>query len=198
MSESVLDTIRKRRTIRRYTDQDVTDEQVDTLLEMAMSAPNRLNRQPWHFVVIRDKELQKRLADHLGLHPYLETAPVVIAVAARPSLSTTWQMDVSAAVENMMIAATAMGLGTAWVGEPDSVLWTITEEMLHNSLHIPSELGVRILALIAIGHPAEERPPHRRHDRFDPTKVHYGLWEGRRLGKRAQEPIWADAPEAAQ
>lgn len=182
MNEVVLDTIRKRRTIRKYTDQEITGEQIDTLLEMAMSAPNRLNRQPWHFIVIRDKSLQKKLADFLGLHPYLEQAPVLIAAAARPSLSSTWAMDLSAAIENMLIAATAMGLGTAWVGEPDGVLWTMGEEMLSEALHIPSELGVRIPALIAVGYPAEERRPHGRQDRFDQTKVHYDVWEGRKLG----------------
>lgn len=185
MEKTVLDAIRQRRTIRRYTDRDVTGEQVDTLLEMAMCAPNRLNRQPWHFVVIRDQELQTELADYLGLHPYLETAPVVIAVGARPERSTTWQMDVSAAIENMLIAATAMGLGTAWVGEPDSVLWAKAEEMLRTSLHIPTQLGVRIAALITVGYPAEEPKPHGRHDRFDPTKVHYGSWEQRRLSGEA-------------
>jgi nitroreductase len=182
MSQQVLDTIRKRRTIRHYTEQDVSDEQVDTLLEVAMSAPNRLNRQPWHFIVIRDRKLQKKLADFLGLHPYLETAPVVIAVGARPELSPTWQMDVSAAIENLLIAATAMSLGTAWVGEPDSMLWTMVEEMLHEALHVPPELGLRIPALITVGHPAQERSPHSAHDRFDQTKVHYGFWEGRHLG----------------
>ena len=181
MSDQMLDTIRKRRTIRRYTDQELSDQQIETLLEMAMSAPNRLNRQPWHFVVIRDKRLQKKLADFLGLHPYLETAPVVIAAAARPKLSTTWQMDVSAAIENMLIAATAMGLGTAWVGEPGSTLWNMAEEMLHDALHIPAELGVRIPALVAVGYPAQERRPHSKHDRFDRTKIHYGLWESRKL-----------------
>ncbi len=182
MQETVLNTIRQRRTIRHYTDQEVTDDQIDTLLEMAMCAPNRLDQQPWHFIVIRDKDLQTRLADHLGLHPYLETAPVVIAAGARPERSTTWQMDISAAIENVLIAATAMGLGTAWVGEPDTVLWTAAEEMLHDALHIPVQLGLRIPALIAVGYPAEQRPPHGRHDRFDRTKVHYGLWERRQLG----------------
>ena len=185
MRDEILETIRKRRTIRRYADHDVDNEQVETLLEVAMTAPNRLNRQPWHFIVIRDKKLQKKLADLLGLHPYLETAPVVIAAAARPKLSPTWQMDLSAAVENMMIAATAMGLGTAWVGEPGSVLWTMAEEMLHDELHVPKELGVQIPALIAVGYPAEERPAHGKHDRFDRTKVHYGLWEGRELSSEA-------------
>jgi nitroreductase len=182
MSNHVLDTIRKRRTIRSFTAREVTDEQIDTLLELAMSAPNRLNRQPWHFLVLRDKDLQRKLADFLGLHPYLEQAPVVIAAAARPEISPTWQMDLSAAIENMLIAATAMGLGATWLGEPDSLLWSMAEEMLHDALHIPAELGVRIPALISLGYPAHERPPHGRHDRFDRTKVHYGVWEGRRLG----------------
>lgn len=181
MGNPVLDTIRKRRTIRRFTDEDISEEIVDTLLEMGLTAPNRLNRQPWHFIVIRDKALQKRLADLLGLHPYLEKAPVLIAAAARPKVSTTWQMDISAAIENLLIAATSLGLGTSWVGEPDSVIWTMAEDMLREALHIPNQLGVRIPALIAVGHPAEERPPHGRHDRFDRTKVHYGVWEGRRL-----------------
>lgn len=181
MNEAVLDTIRKRRTTRRFDDREVTGEQVETLLEMAMDAPNRLNRQPWHFVVIRDKKLQKKLADLLGLHPYLELAPVLIAPVARPKVSTTWQMDISAAIENMLIGATAMGLGTAWVGEPGSVLWSMAEEMLHDALHVPQELGVRIPALVAVGYPAEDRPPHNMKDRFDRTKVHYGLWENRKL-----------------
>lgn len=184
MADSVLDTIRKRRTIRRFTELNVSEEAVDTLLEMALTAPNRLNRQPWHFIVIRDKALQKNLADLLGLHPYLEKAPVLIAAAARPKVSTTWQMDLSAAIENMLIAATALGLGTSWVGEPGSVVWTMAEDMLHEALHIPTELGVRIPALIAVGHAAEKRPPHGRHDRFDRTKVHYGVWEGRRLSSQ--------------
>ena len=59
--EETLDLIRKRRTIRRFTEEDVSREQVETLLEMAMCAPNRLDRQPWHFVVIRDKALQKQI-----------------------------------------------------------------------------------------------------------------------------------------
>jgi nitroreductase len=185
MNNGVLETIRDRRTIRRFTDQEVSDDQVDTLLEAAMYAPNRLNRQPWHFVVIRDKRLQKHLADFLGLHPYLEEAPVLIAAAARPELSTTWMMDLSAAVENMLLAATALGLGTAWVGEPDSVRWTMAEEVISDAIHVPAEIDMRIPALIAVGYPAQTRPPHKRSDRFDPTKVHYGVWEGRRLDARA-------------
>jgi nitroreductase len=133
----------------------------------------------WHFVVIGDKELQKHMADILRVHPYLEQAPVVIAVCALPQASPTWMMDVSAATENMLLAATAMGLGGAWVGAPDTVLWDLLEEFLRDALAIP--LDVRIPTLVALGHPAQERPPHGKHDRFDRTKVHYGQWEELKL-----------------
>ena len=175
MSKDILDVMRKRRTIRKFTEKDVSEEQVETLLEMAMCAPTRLNRQPWHFVVIRDKELQKQLADLLRVHPYLETAPAVIAVCGLPAASPTWIMDVSAATENMLLAATAMGLGAAWVGAPDTTLWDLCEEALCDALAIPLD-DVRIPALVAVGHPAQELPPHGKHDRFDRTKVHYGKW----------------------
>ena len=123
VGEAMLDMIRKRRTIRQFTGEDVSQEQIETLLEMAMCAPNRLDRRPWHFVVIRDKVLQKQIADILRIHPYLETAPVVIAVCGLPEVSSTWLMDVSAATENMMLAAPAMGLAATWIGNPGDVVW---------------------------------------------------------------------------
>jgi nitroreductase len=177
MSKNVLDVIRKRRTIRKFTDQEVSQEQIDLILEMAMCAPNRLNRQPWHFIVVQDKGKQKEFADFLRIHSYLEDASAVIVACAVPKASTTWTMDVSAAVENMMIGATALGLGTAWVGAPDSVTWTMFEEHVRDALSIPIE--VRVVALVSVGYPTEERPPHGKEDRFDPNKVHYGRWENR-------------------
>jgi len=180
MSESLLDVIRQRRTIRQFTDEDVAEEQLEALLEAAMYAPNRLNRQPWHFVVIRDKAIQKQMADLLRIHPYIEAAPVVVAVGGLPKASPTWMMDISAATENMLLAATALGLGTAWVGAPDTVMWNMLEETLRDALAVPHE-DVRIASLVAVGHPAQELPPHGKHDRFDRTKVHYNKWGNRKL-----------------
>ncbi len=175
MSQAMLDLIRKRRTIRQFTDEDVSQEEIETLLEMAMCAPNRLDRRPWHFVVIRDKEMKKYLAETLRVYNYLEQAPVVIAVCGLPEVSPTWIMDVSAATENMALAATAMGLGVAWVGAPGTVMWDRCEEALYDALDIQRD-GVRIPLVLAIGHPAEELPPHGKHDRFDPARVHYDKW----------------------
>jgi nitroreductase len=174
VSEEMLDLIRKRRTIRRFTQEDVSEEQVETLIEMAMCAPNRLDRQPWHFVITRNKVLHRQLADLLRIHPYLEQAPVVIAVCGVPEVSPTWVMDVSAATENLLLAATAMGLGGAWIGSPDTVIWNTCEQSLHDSLGIPA--NVRIPFLVVVGHPAEQPPPHGKHDRLVRTKVHYGKW----------------------
>jgi nitroreductase len=179
MDETMLDLIRRRRTVREFAEEDVSDEQVDTLLEMAMCAPNRLDRQPWHFVVIRDKQLQGLLADVLRIHPYLQAAPVVIAVCASPETSLTWMLDASAATENMLLAATSMGLGGAWIGAPGSAWWDLCEETLHDAIGIP--LNMRIPILVALGHPAEQLPPHGKHDRFDRKRVHYGKWLERNL-----------------
>ena len=179
MTQEVFDTIRKRRTVRKFTDQEVSQEQIDLLLEMAMYAPNRLNRQPWHFIVIRDRGIQNQFADFLRIHSYLEDASAVVVACAMPKVSPTWAMDVSAAVENMMVGATALGLGTAWVGSPDTVTWSMFEESVRDSLAIP--IDVRVVALVAVGYPAKDPKPHTKEDRFDPNKVHYGRWENRKL-----------------
>jgi nitroreductase len=99
---------------------------------------------------------------------------VLFAIGANPAESATWMMDISAAAENLLLAATAMGLGGAWFGAPDTAFWDQTEALLREELSIPEH--VRIPTILAIGHPAEEPPPHGKHDRFVRTKVHYGKW----------------------
>ena len=175
MTEDMLDLIRKRRTIRRFTAERVNEEQVETLLEMAMCAPNRLDRQPWHFVVIRDQDLKRQIAETCQGRPqYIEQAPVLIAMCANPAESPTWMMDISAAAENLLLGATAMGLGGAWFGSPDTTFWPKTESLLKDAVGAPAH--IRIPTMLAIGYPAEEPPPHGKDDRFARGKVHYGKW----------------------
>jgi nitroreductase len=88
-------------------------------------------------------------------------------------------MDVSAAIENMLIAATSLGIGSAWVGSPDTVMWSMFEEAAHDALAIPCD--VRIVSLVALGYPHEAPTPHSKDERFDPLKVHYDRWENRGL-----------------
>lgn len=172
--EQVLDVIRKRRTVRAFTDEEVTDEQVETILQMAMYAPTYMNRQPWHFVVVRDKELQKSLGETLGVRPYIQQASAVIAVYGDPNISNTWDLDGCAAIENMLIAATALGLGSAWAGSPGNLAWDEAEELMKVALKVPS--GFRALSLVCLGHPAKMVVPHTKDERYDKTRVHYGNW----------------------
>lgn len=181
----VLDTIRKRRTVRRFTSQDVTDEQVKKLVLAAMSAPSAVNRRPWHFLVIRDPATKRLIADTVRLHPYIEQAPVVIAALADISLSPSWKLDMCAAVENLLLAAQAMGLGGAWSGEPGTTLQEMAEDLLREKTGFPRE--VKLFAFVAIGRPEKELPPHEADPDFTETHVHYGAWEKLKL-----RGAWAD------
>jgi nitroreductase/HSP20 family molecular chaperone IbpA len=171
---AVLDAMRRRRSIRKFKDQDVGDEAVETLLEMAMYAPSRLNKRPWHFLVVRNPEVRRRIARELHVHSFLEGAPLLIAVAAKPEVSPTWLMDVSAAIQNMLLAAEAQGLGAVWVGAPGTVEWEPVETVLREMLAIPEE--VRVVSLVAVGYPAQEVAPHDKDLHFDRTRVHYERW----------------------
>lgn len=174
MEQDVFEAIRKRRTVRSFTDEDVPTEQVETILEMGMYAPTYMNRKPWHFVVIRDKDLQTELGETLGVRPYIQQAAVVIAVYGDPTISNTWELDGCAAIENMLIAATAMGLGSAWAGSPGNVAWGDAEELMGKALNVPK--GFHALSLVCLGHPAKMVVPHTKDERYDQTRVHYGSW----------------------
>ena len=166
--ESMLSTIKKRRSIRRYTDQPVTDEQIRQLLEAAMAAPSADNIQPWEFVVVRDPALKGELA---RTHPWSDMAAdaaVVFVVCANERASHHWVEDASAATENLLLAATALGLGAVWVAVyPDAS----REAYVRRVLGIPEEM--RVLCLVPVGHPAESKPPRTK---YKESKVHYERW----------------------
>lgn len=179
MANEALDVLKKRRTVRSFTDEEVTDEQVETILEMGMYAPTYLNRQPWHFVVVRDKELQEQLGETLGVRPYVQQASAVIAVYGDPQISDTWHLDGCAAIENMLIAATALGVGSAWAGSPGNIGWGKAEELMREALKVPH--GFSALSLVCVGHTAKMVVPHTKDERYDKTRIHYGDWRTLKL-----------------
>ena len=169
MSRELLQTIFARRSIRKYTTEPVGEEEVKALLEAAMAAPSSSNRKPWHFVVVTDRRTLDRLAE---LHPYgkmLFEAPLCIAVCGDPTISErSWVQDCSAATENLLLAATALGLGAVWLGvHPMEGRVSAIREVLN----IPE--AIVPLNLISIGHPAEEKEPRTQ---YDETRVHRGRW----------------------
>jgi len=173
---SVLETIQNRRTIRRFTNEPVTDEQIKKLLTAAMSAPSIMNRRPWHFVVVREPATKKLVADAMRLHPYIQQAPVLLVALADASVSPAWRLDMSTAVENIHLAAAGTGLGSAWIGSPDQTFETETEKALRDTLCLPDNM--KLFAFIALGYPAEKRAPHELDPYLVSTRVHYDSWEG--------------------
>jgi len=161
----MLDLIKKRRSIRKYTNEPVSEADIISLLEAAMAAPSASNIQPWEFIVVREESLRRKLAE---THPWswmCADAPVVFVICGDERRSDHWVEDTSAATENLLLAATGLGLGAVWVAiypRPQR------EEHVRNVLGIPPEL--RVLCLVPVGHPAESKPPHTK---YDERKVHY-------------------------
>jgi nitroreductase len=165
---NMLDMIKKRRSIRRYTDQVVTDEQIRQLLEAAMAAPSGSNIQPWEFVVVKDPDLKRQLAQtHTWSHMAADAA-VVFVVCGNEHASHHWVEDTSVATENLLLAAAAMNLGAVWVAIHPTAAREVPVRQL---LGIPEE--IRILCLVPVGHPAESKPPRTQ---YRESKVHYEGW----------------------
>lgn len=160
----VFEAIKGRRSVRAYKDKDVSDEVVEKLIDAARWAPSAGNIQPWEFIVVRNPETKRKLAEAALGQYFIEEAPVVIVVCANEVRSAQGYgmrgkslyclQDTAAAAQNLILAAYAMGLGTCWVG-------AFREEEAKRVLKVPD--GVRPVAIIPIGYPAEAPlPPMRR------------------------------------
>lgn len=166
-----IQAILTRRSIRRYTDRQVSDELIKQLLESAMSAPSAGNEQPWHFVVIKDRQILNEIPK---IHPYssmLKEAPLAILVCGDESLQKYkgyWVQDCSAATENLLIAVNALGLGGVWLG-----VYPIEERVVGIRKLLAMPENVIPFSLISIGYPAEQKPPANR---YDESRIHYDRW----------------------
>lgn len=174
----VTETIFKRRSIRKYTDQEVEKEKLILLLETAMAAPTAANRQPWEFIVVTEKEKLNELRSTLREGQY--NAPVAIVVCGNHHLTFNnsdkeiWTQDCSAAIENMLIAATSIGLGTVWIG-----LYPQLNKCkpVCKCLNIPAH--VTPMSVVYVGYPAEEKSPRTQYnekriywEEYEPTRKH--------------------------
>ncbi len=173
-----LDLMLARRSIRRFTPQAVSLEDEQKLLDAAFAAPSANNDRPWHFVLVRDAETRGRLKDLHQWTRMLDKAPLVIAVLGRAQGHPWWIEDCSAATENILLEAAALGLGAVWCGmreDPDAVAGY--ERACCEALGAPPDEW-RVLALIAVGHPAEQKKPR--------TQRQVGKISFERFGKRSR------------
>ncbi len=162
-----------RRSVRRFKSQAVDEATVRDLLEAAMAGPSAMAQDPWAFVVVRARETLGKLAEILPHGKMLHEAPMAIIVCGDRSRAHRGEesymiQDCAAAVENLLIAATTLGLGTCWIGtHPNADRMEAIAALLGLPEHMPA------FATIALGHPAEFPPPRTR---YDASRVHHERW----------------------
>jgi len=140
-----LEAIRKRRSVRNYTGKRIPREDLKTIVDAGRLAATGNNRQPWDFVVVTDREMIQRLK---VVAKWVEKAGAIIAVVMDPS-SRWWLEDGAAAVENMLVAGTALGYGSCWLEG-----YTVPhEEEFKELLSVPAEK--RLVTLISVGVPMQ-------------------------------------------
>ncbi len=145
--------IKVRRSIRSYSNKEVEDEKINYVLESARLAPSWGNGQCWHFIVIKDKKIIKDLSRTSIINQWLKKAPIVIVACGDPKQSglrnniNYFIVDVSIALEHIILAATDKGLGTCWIGG-------FNEKKVKIILGIPEH--IRVIALTPLGYPAEK------------------------------------------
>lgn len=166
-----METIFKRRSIRKYTGEKVPEELIEQILRAGMAAPTAKNTQPWHFVVIDDREV---LGSIPKFHPFskmLEMAShgiVVCGDLSKQELEGYLAQDCGAAMENMLLMACELGLGAVWLG-----IYPVEERIkpLKELIKLPS--NIIPFSIMSVGYPAEEKEPINR---FDLSKVHRNQW----------------------
>jgi len=167
----VMEALFTRRSIRRYTGEPVSEENLKLLLKAGFCAPSAHNKQPWQFVVVRNRDTLEEIA---RLHPYAKMLPQagcgIIACGDTDRESNIGYLveDCSAAIENILLAAHGLGLGSVWCG-----LYPVQERVdaVAKLLSMPSDMIP--IGLVVVGHGQDKG---REVDRFDESRVHYEKW----------------------
>lgn len=166
-----MEAIYNRRSIRKFTAQKIKDEDIKTLLRAAMMAPTAVNAQEWEFLVIREKE---KLNEITKIHPHsqmlkqADAAIIICASLEKEIIPGYWIGDCGACAQNILLAATELGLGSVWLGvQPDKKRVEDFRKLFKLPKHIMP------FNVIALGYPAEKRDEK---DRYDDKKVHLEHW----------------------
>ena len=169
---SILEVLKKRRSIRKYQTKLVEKDKVLKVLEAARLGPSADNMQPCQFIVVTDEEVRERLRASYNAEWFVH-APVIIVCCASPKGSWRrkdgeeyWKVDAAIAMQNLILAATEEGLGTCWITNFD-------EKAAKKALNIPKE--IRVVAMTPLGYPAEEKALVTDRKPLD-TLVHYDKW----------------------
>lgn len=171
--KETLATIARRKSVRHYTTEPVTAEQLEALLRAAMSAPSAKNLQGWEFIVLTEREKMDYIGERVATARMLLKAQAAIVICGDVSKypgesQMNWVSDCAAATENILLAAEAMDLGTVWTASyPYADRMAVVREVTG----LPAEITP--LCVIPLGYPAKDEPVK---DKWHPEKIHYNQW----------------------
>ena len=118
--EKLLEFIKTRRSIRSYERTEIPEEVLEMILEAGRWTPSASNRQPWEFIVIKDKDILKDIATNAMYGNFVKRAPIAVAIVGKKEISPNWYViDTSLVSMNMMLMAWSLGIGTCWIGSMD-------------------------------------------------------------------------------
>lgn len=167
----LFEALKTRRSIRKYTEEDVSDDDLHAMLDAAMHAPSACNEQPWHFIVVRQAPLRDILSKTSPHTHMASKAPLVIVICGDTSIekaSGMWVQDCAAATENLLLAARGRGLGSVWCG---------VHPVKEREEHIKTALGlpetVIPFGLVCIGHSEQ---PFKEEQRYNESRIHIEKW----------------------
>jgi len=155
----VLEAIKKRQSVRSYQDKEIPKEVLQEILEAGRLAPSAKNTQSWKFIIVRDKELRKKMVPACKNQEFVGEAPVVIAGCGTnldyvmSNGEHAYSINLAIALDHMSLQAASLGLGTCWIG-------AFYQDQVKEILGVPEE--VRVVALMTVGYPKELGTKTRR------------------------------------
>ena len=170
----MLEIMRTRRSVRKYTAQEISDEDVKKILSAALLAPSGHSKYPCEFIVVKNRETLNKMSQcRVNVAKMLETAFAAVVVIADKEKSDTIVEDCSVAMMNMELEAASLGIGNCWIqirGRNDSADGSTCEEYLRGILNFPEKFACQ--SILALGYP-EKMPRQRELDKLKFEKIHY-------------------------
>ena len=163
-SKAVLENIAERKSVRKYLNKSVEEDKLDARETAGMAAPSVMDRRPWEFVVVTDREALDSMAAKLPYAKMLTNAPLAIVVCGDTTRSSYWYLDCSAATQNVLLAAEALGLGAVWTA---AYPYEDRIDVVRQNTGLPENIVP--LCVIPIGYPDG---PQKAKDKFDLQRVH--------------------------
>ena len=167
-SKAVLENIAERKSVRKYLNKSVEEDKIDAILKAGMAAPSGMDRRPWDFIVVTNRGALDSMAAKLPYAKMLAEAPLAIVVCGDTTLSSYWYLDCSAATQNVLLAAEALGLGAVWTA---AYPYADRIDVVRQNTGLPE--NIMPLCVIPIGYPDG---PQKAKNKFDPKRVHRDMY----------------------